>query len=157
VTDRSLTDEIRELDDAIREHEKLQRRYGPGTTLVERFRQVVQHYQESSVQTALVVQQFRDDLLVQFRAFSLVVDMVGSASTHSEKSARLRGLSELIEGSIDKLRRFEINDAKLWQFPDVFRSDYPTRAYLQRIHDLEDRIRELTADQTTEPMEGLPV
>jgi hypothetical protein len=155
--DHSLADELRDLDDAIREHEKLLRYYGPSDKLIDRFRQVVQHYQDSSIQTVLVVQQFRDDLLVQLRAFSLVVDMAGNASTHSEKAARLRGLSEMLETSIEKLRRFEMNDTKLWQFPDVFRSDYPTRAYLQRIHELEERIRELLADPPSQALEELPL
>jgi hypothetical protein len=75
--------------------------------------------------------------------------MTGSASTHGEKAARLRGLSEMIEGGIAKLREIHFEDMSLhrWFWPDVFRSDFPVRVYKQRIHELEDRIGQLEAEK----------
>ena len=147
----TVNEELRAIDDILQQHERLLRHYGPGDTLAERLKQVITHYQNGATRTVANVDQFRQDLLIQFRAFGLVVDMAGNASTHSEKNARLRGLAEMIATSVQQLREFKLDnfEVSLWSFPDLFRTDFPTRSYVQRIHTLEDEITTLRQQLAT--------
>jgi hypothetical protein len=70
--------------------------------------------------------------------------MTGNAGTHAEKNARLRGAIELLESAVEKLRHQHLEDLfSIYHWPDVFRSDYPTRSLMERIHDLERQLKEL--------------
>lgn len=94
---------------------------------------------------------FRDDCVNWLRAISIVVESIGNAGTHREKEARCRGAVEVIESAIRKLRDREF-DRHSWRFwmDDVFRSDYPTREFVRRIHDLEQELKVLKSDRKTE-------
>lgn len=147
--------EVADLFDVVKVLSEHQERQGHfySTRLPDVARSVIDHYRSLAVDALRRTKEFRDDVMIQLRALSLVVEMAGSASTHREKDARLRGVSELIEGAIGKLRkeRFEITSSACWgMFEDVFRSDYPTRELLGRIRELEAENRQLRAKAESE-------
>ncbi len=112
--------------------------------LPERLKEVLAWYHNRTVQTIDGVRQFRDDLLIYFRALSLTLEMTGNASTHREKAARLRGAIEVIEHACEKLRREQFEFHHFWRgWPDIFHSDYPQKEYLDRIHGLEQQVEDL--------------
>lgn len=84
----------------------------------------------------------RDDTQVWLRAVGIIATSIGNAGTHAEKNARLRGLIEMIESAIGSVRESRDRDNE-WgvRMPDIFRSDYPVREYVQRIHQLEHEIK----------------
>jgi hypothetical protein len=130
------------LQALVRAHEQEIRSQYAGD-LVEEIQHVLAHYQQTATNVVAQTKAFRDDLLVQLRALSLVIEMAGGAGTHREKDARLRGCADLIESTITRLRKLEFGLHRQWYWPDVFRSDYPVRQYVERIHELEAQVQAL--------------
>lgn len=64
---------------------------------------------------------------------------------HKEKNTLLKGLVRQIETSIRKVKENQNSFiANEWEsHPDLFASDYPIRAYLERIKDLENQVERL--------------
>lgn len=131
------------IEEVIKEHSDRLRCYYCGSD-IERISHVINSYHDDASGALEQIKSFRDDLLTYLRAIALVVDMAANASTHREKNARLRGMVELLESAIDKLRKasFEFTLNHRWASYDIFRSDYPTRHLVDRIHELEDELRE---------------
>jgi hypothetical protein len=148
---------LAQLEQLVRTHEE-EIGIGYGGTLQYRLSRVLAHYQRTAVEALAEAKAFRDDLLVEFRALVLVTEMAGNASTHREKDARLRGLVELLEGATRRLREHEFGLAHGYGYfwDSVFRSDYPTRHYVRRIHELEDEVKRLrgTTDAAQAPDES---
>jgi hypothetical protein len=144
--------DLDKLQALIREHEDTQGIRYCGE-LHEKLADVLAHYKEIATNSLDAINRFREDTIVQFRALSICVDMAGNAATHREKAARLRGLSEVIETSIQQMRKAKYDFQRAWfWFDDVFRSDLPTREMLQRIHELEEENKRLKGDASkTQP------
>jgi len=105
--------------------------------------EVIRHYQDIATDSLAGSKSFRDDMLTYMRALAMITEMAANAATHAEKNARLRGMIELIESTIQKLRDMEFNFQSChWRKPDVFRSDYPVLQYIRRIHELEHQIQD---------------
>lgn len=104
-------------------------------------------YHEIATEALREQKQFNDDLATYLRALVLVLDMTANASTHGEKNARLRGAIELLESAIGKVRdhQFGIAFCSRRFSSDVFRSDYPTRQFVDRIHQLEQELEQTKA------------
>lgn len=102
-------------------------------------------YEHTSTDALAGVKAFRDDAVSWLRALSMVAEMVGNGGTHAEKAARLRGMVEMIETIIGKLRdqQFDFN-SQYYRWPDLFHSDYPVRRYMERAHDAERQAKEAT-------------
>lgn len=132
------------IPDIIKEHSERLRCYHCGTD-EEKIAHIIQDYHDNAVRALNEVKYFRDDLQTYLRAVALVLDMVGNASSHREKNARLRGALELLESGIGRLREstFEFTLGCRLLSNDIFRSDYPTRQLLERIHALEDELKQL--------------
>jgi len=144
-----LTNELDMIDAVLRQHEQRLQRYEHGS-IFGRLQQVLSHYEEGTARTIAHVEQFKTDLMVQLRAWSLIVNMAGNAATHNEKNARLRGMSELLESAIGTLRDMSFeSEVHAWQFDDLFRSTFSSRVYVQRIHELEAEVKLLK-----EPLHG---
>lgn len=111
--------------------------------LPDRIAAILRDERETTVKALSGASRFRDDLLTYLRAMSMILTMTGNASTHAEKGARLRGAIELIESVIRTLQemRFEATYTN-WSHVDVFASDYPTRHYVERIHELERELED---------------
>lgn len=140
------------LDEIIKEHSERLRCYHCGTD-VEKIAHIVNDYHDTAVRAMSDVKEFRDDLQVYLRAIALVLDMTANASTHREKNARLRGACELLESAIGKLREssFEFMLGRHGMSADIFRSDYPTRHLVERIHTLEDALKAAAKNGNGEP------
>ena len=87
------------------------------------------------------------DLISHLRGMEIVVDMVGNASTHSEKNARLRGLAEVIQTAIKRATEFSYDFSwKHWgNYNDLFKSDFPMRDVMQQLHQKDAEIKRLEA------------
>lgn len=141
-TTETLADVVRKIDDIVIRYEQ-QNRVGYAGDLDWRVDQMIRHYQNIATNQLAGVKATRDDMLVWLRALAMVAEMAGNAGTHAEKNARLRGMVELIEAAIQKLREQEFNfQWSTWHMPDIFRSDYPVVQYIRRIHELEAQLRE---------------
>lgn len=138
-------DQLTRIDAAMRKIEN-EIRYFYRDSLDKRIEHAFAHHARQVENAAGHVQLFLTDLVVYLRAIALVADMVSHASTHSEKNARLRGLIEQIETAIQKVREsnFRFADDWYWSAPtDAFRSDYPTREYVQQLRDRDAEIKRL--------------
>lgn len=102
---------------------------------------IINDYRNSAERALQDAKDFRDEVLTYFAGLRIVADSITSASTHSEKNARMRGLIEVLESSSEKLRKlhFELTLGPPW--PDVFHSDYPTRQFVERIRELEGKVK----------------
>jgi hypothetical protein len=111
--------------------------------LLGQIRSVLGQYESRAELSLLSANDFREEVLRWLAGIVIVTDSVANASTHSEKNARLRGLVEVLESAREKLGKmhFDLQTGTMW--PDIFRSDYPTRHFLQRIRDLESEVKEL--------------
>lgn len=141
-----LSDELDVALSLVKEHQAKQKIYHCADTLAQRIRSVMDEYETTAAKALGVAKEFRDRIIIDLRALSMVLAMTDNASTHREKSARLRGATELIESAIRRLERlrFDISVCNHPQFDDVFASDFPTRHYVERIHELEAQVAQLT-------------
>lgn len=107
----------------------------------------LEHKEQKQIQR---LKRFQDDSLTYLRALSLIATSVGNAGTHSEKNARLRGMISLIESAIQSVRDgYEDLLTREWAAnPDLFRSDYPVRSYIEKINQLQDEIKSLKTNTT---------
>lgn len=135
---------LAEMEDLIREHQRKQSySQGFGST-AERAKAVFREYEDKATKALSDVKAFRDDMLTYFRALVLILHMTGEAGTHAEKAARLRGAIELLEQAIEQLRKKDLEMLfSMWRWPDLFRSDWPTRRLMERIHDQERELEDL--------------
>jgi hypothetical protein len=113
-----------------------------------RVRSVVERYHDLAVTQLREAKAFRDDMITWLRAIAIVAQQTASAGTHHEKDVAFRGLIATVNGAISKLRQeeFGIKPGQRSWFPyhDVFEADYPTRKLLDRIHELERQVKELS-------------
>jgi len=144
ITPAQAVDYLAEIENIIRDHNKKQSFTQGFGTPAERVRAICREYEDKAVRALSDVKQVRDDMLTFFRALALVLNMTGNAGTHAEKAARLRGAIELLESAIEKLRTQNFEDLfSVYRWPDLFRSDWPTRRLMEKIYDLEARNKEL--------------
>jgi hypothetical protein len=141
----------------VKEHQQTQRLYS-GHTLPDQLRGVLTEYQDVARNALSLSKDFRDRMVVNLKAMSIVLGMVASASTHREKDARLRGCIEITEKAVDQLlkEQFDIAVCQQPRFDcifDPFRSDFPTRHFVDRIHELEEQVESLRKNQKEVPLE----
>jgi len=144
---------LEKLDAVLDKHEsKIGGRYC--APIQDRFDFVIRSYKDTATQSLAASKSFRDDMLTYFRAMSMIVDMAANAGTHSEKNARLRGMSEIIEQAITKLRDQEFNFRRSWWHEkDIFRSDYPVRELMGQIHKLQNELAQLRGEKPAPEVE----
>ena len=108
------------------------------TPLARRIENLFDKYEQIAVRNVASSEAFRGDVLTFVKAWAMIVDMAASATTHSEKNARLRGMLELLESAAKKLHEMKFTmDLDWWRYDNVFASDYPTLHYVRRIQELE--------------------
>lgn len=147
---RELRNQFTEIGRMVNEFEKTagDHHYYGGDGLAKRLHRLISHYNMTAANALATTKSFRDDMLTWLRAMSLVGEMAGNAGTHAEKNARLRGMVELIESAIQKIQnqRMEFN-YRWWNHEDIFKSDYPVRQFVDRIHELERENESLKQQQ----------
>lgn len=147
----ALEAESGEIQAIIDEHQKWLKHYYAGSK-AEKIRLIIRQYHDVAAGQLAHTKDFRDQMVLQLQAMKIVADMVGNGGTHAEKDARLRGLIEVIGGAIQTLMRtrFDIADTHpFWGEEDLFRSDYPTRNLMRRIHELEAEVKRLGGGRDT--------
>lgn len=137
-----FTETIQKIDKVIRHYEG-----DAGVTCSgeypSRLRNLFLHYQQKAGNAIAKNKSVVEDCLVYFRSVAMLAESVGMAQTHNEKNARLRGLVELLESAIHKLRTHQEDELMHnWQYFSWHVSDYPYRAVLRN---LQQENRELKA------------
>ena len=144
--------ELAEVWAYVRSHERKQHVGHGGLSAAEDVRAVLREYEDKATRALSDVKRFRDDMVTFFRALALCLEMVGSAQTHGEKNARLRGAIELLESHLESLRRSDIDFLfSHFRWRDVFSADWPTRRLLDRIHELERELGEAKSARGCRP------
>lgn len=115
----------------------------------QRVETILRHHKSEATGALARAKLVRDDILVYFKALELTLSATEQASTHAEKNARLRGVIELLQQGVEKLRQTDFTEnTRSWFYDDVFRTDNPTRRYVERIHELEDEVKRLKHPET---------
>ena len=135
-----------QFDEVVQEAERSQRAGHTGDT-PQKLRGVLEDYRRWTRENIHRLKCFRDDVVVYLRAVGLIVDSIGNAGTHKEKNARIRGLIEHVEDAIQKLHneRADFEYPYCNRFPDLFRSDYSTRYFYDKLDEKDRAIDELKA------------
>lgn len=132
--------DVTRLNNLIEEHSKIQRYHRCGD-LPEMIRGIIDHYRQTATNALEASKRFNDDMVNYLRAMSMVLEMTGKASTHREKEARFRGCIELIESGIEKCRTRTFDLSNTWHGePDLFRSDFPVRHWMDKVRELEAEV-----------------
>lgn len=127
----------------IEQHEKSIHIYHAGDD-VEKVAQIVNHYERIAAESIGKRKQFIEDALVYFRSVVMITETVGMAGTHAEKSARLRGLVELLNSVIEKLKHEQTeNIMSNWQGFNWDFSTYPYQSVLQKFDEKKRENEEL--------------
>lgn len=142
LTERAIDKKV--IEDLLRPYEERMNVYR-GYDLPDKLQSVLRDLEDKAAQAVSGVKQFNEDMSVYLRAMIIVLDTAGSAPTHREKEARLRGAIEIIEGLLERLRQERCEFFHDFRWQDYFRSDYPTRVYINRIRELERKVKELEA------------
>lgn len=139
--------QLTRLQELLNEHEKLQHYHRGYGTLADQMRDCLNWYKRRQEQIIAGAKRLNDDMIVYLRALVLCAEMAGNGSTHSEKAARQRGLVSQIETTIQKLRdtSFKFDFDYYYSAPDVWRSDYPVRNYIERNNELQRELDETKA------------
>lgn len=136
--------QLAEVEELIKSHQEKTNHYQHFGSAAERVKAVLRQYEDKAVSALRDTKQFRDDMLTYFRALCIVLEMTGQAATHAEKNARLRGATELLEQMADRLRRTDLEIVfSHFYWRDAFASDWPTRRLMERIHELENELKEI--------------
>jgi hypothetical protein len=134
---------LAEIEKCIASHEATQSVVYHGSR-VERIKHLLGNYRQAAAAANQNLLDFKQDVQTWMRAIALLVDSAANAATHTEKNARLRGVVDLVESAIQRLRdNFRHFSDSWWQNPDIFRSDYPVKRYVERIRELEAKLAEL--------------
>lgn len=101
----------------------------------------------------------RDDMLVMLRSVVFVLEtVVGDHLSHFQKNERIRGAMGVLERHIQSLReeRFNFRGSVWRRDRDLFQWDEPERRLRDKVRELEQRIKVLTAAPNPEDQEGRP-
>lgn len=126
------------LDGYLKRHEE-SIHVGFSGGLFDRFASILNYYERHASDATAERKRMIEDTITYLRAFKMLTETIGMAGTHAEKAARLRGMVELLDSAIHKLRE-EQTDNVLNNWPH-FRwgafSDYPFYVYInKRLHEL---------------------
>lgn len=141
---------IEKLKTFIQRHEKSIHIFHAGD-IADKTAQVVNHYEHLAAEAVTKRKQFIEDALVYFRSVIMITETIGMAGTHAEKAARLRGLVELLNSVINKLKDEQTeNILSNWEFFSWDYSSYPYKSVLEKFSEskreneqLKKRIEEL--------------
>jgi len=145
------------LDKIINSNFELIRCYYPGNR-AEKIESIINYYKRKAEESLFSIRNFQQELIVWLRALAMVAEMAGNSSTHREKAARVRGMIEIIETCIEKATNMDINFSFLYfNWPNLWRSDYPVRKILQENHELKkeiDRLQNIKDNENEEVKNG---
>ena len=132
--EKETTDKLKSL---IESHEKSIHIYHAGDD-ADKVAQIIRHYERCAADAIGARKQMIEDTLVYFRSVVLITESIGLAGTHAEKAARLRGLIELLQSAITKLKQ-EKEESLLnnWSWYSWDFSTFPYENILRRFDELK--------------------
>lgn len=144
MTEITPEDQLIKIDEIIRQHEKVTHHSICGD-IFERLEFVISWYKRESADQITERKQLIEDSISYFKSIRMLCESVGMGTTHAEKEHRLRGLIQLLDVAIEKLRKEETDNLENnWPF---FRwgnrSDYPYRDILSKYDELKRENDEL--------------
>lgn len=127
-------------------------------SLANRVAKILGQYRSSEAEAKDALANFRQDVQNYLRALVIVIESATTHGTHHEKNVRLGGVIAQIESAISKLRdNFKHFDCGWGSNPDIFRSDFPVRRYVDRIKELEREVNDLkSTDQKQSSPKQIP-
>jgi len=128
-----LSEAVLKIDKVLKKYED-DIQYGFSGEYHTKIRNIISHFQQETAKAISTKKALVEDCVVYFRSVVMLAESVGMAETHAEKSARLRGLVQLLESAIVKLRNSQGDELMHnWQYFDFNISDYPYRAVLRNL------------------------
>jgi hypothetical protein len=138
-----------EIDRVLAEHEKtLGGWYHHDKSRQTRLHYMLAHHRDLAEKAVTKGRQLREKVAAEIRAIALVAEAVGDAGTHREKEARARVLTCICNTALDRLDGFDFEER--WEtsyWPELNRSEYPYRRYLDKIRELESQVEQLKAER----------
>lgn len=137
---------LQEIEKIIAEKEKEYGSYYSTDSLPNKLLRVLQSAERGSVSAIADKRKLIEDALVYFRSVAMISESIGMAGTHAEKASRLRGLIELLNSAIGKLRN-EQQESLLqnWESFSWSYSDYPYRKVLENYKALQIQNEQMKA------------
>lgn len=128
---------IEELQAIVARHNERQGCYR-AIGLPDQVASIIGEYERAATDAIAYSKRFGEDMLTWLRALACQLQIVGNGATHGEKAARLRGLVELVETAIQKVRESSVSYSYSYRHaPDLFTCDFPTRDLLRSLRETE--------------------
>lgn len=145
-----------ELIGIINKHQDSIKNYYHGN-VVDKVNHLLNHYKDIAAKEIEQRKSLIEDVLVYFRSVVMITETVGMAGTHAEKAARLRGLIELLNSTINKLRNSQTDHLLNnfgWYNWDY--SDYPYRSLIEKLSELKRQNEYFKAQLPEDKKSDLP-
>lgn len=152
---------IKKIKEVILRHEKSQHHYYAGDEADE-IQAIISSYESTAANAIDSNRQMTEDTLVYFRSVVMITESIGMAGTHAEKAARLRGLIELLNSAITKLKNKQSDEIlNNWRWMSWDYSTYPYQSILSKMEELKRENEQLKLQMAgpiskQEPKEQLP-
>lgn len=135
---KSLSEQNKRVEMILAQHKPI------GHTVSEKIENLIDRYKSIADNVNTNAIEFQREFEVWLRAQAMVVEMTGKAVSEDEKNARLRGLLELIEDAVGKLKKHQfdltLNDLNTVGF---CKTEFPVRELMRKNEKLEARCKEL--------------
>jgi hypothetical protein len=125
------------IEDVLNKHQEDIKNYYHGD-IGDKISHLLSHYKDIAAKEIGNRKSLIEDVLVYFRSVVMISESIGIAGTHAEKAARLRGLIELLNSAINKLRTSQeehLLSNFSWYSWDY--SDYPYRSLIEKLSELK--------------------
>lgn len=146
--EQTTIDNIKQI---INNHEKSLRHYRCGDE-AEKIASILNDYERTAASEIAKRKQLTEHTLVYFQSVAMLCESVGMASTHAEKSARLRGLIELLNSAIGKLREEQTDNLlENWRSFSWGFGTYPYQSIMRKYDELKQENEYLKAKLSPNP------
>jgi hypothetical protein len=136
--------ELKKVHEFVEAKQKEFRSYFSCGSLLDQVAHVVETAERGSRTAIADKRKLIEDALVYFRSVILIAESIGMAATHAEKAARLRGLIELLNSAISKLRNDQQEHLlQNWESFSWGYSDYPYHRILEKYSELERQNKQM--------------
>jgi hypothetical protein len=147
---------IEKINEVIKRHEKSLHCYRCGDE-AEKIASIINDYERTAASEIAKRKVLIEQTLVYFQSVGMLCETVGMASTHGEKSARLRGLIELLNSAIGKLREEQTeNLLENWRSFSWGFGTYPYQSIIRKYDELKQEnefLKSKLSSETPPPTE----
>lgn len=108
-------------------------KYHPFGTIVEQVASIINHYSSDAAKAIADKKDCIEKMKIYLQSMKMLAEGVGMASTYGEKAARLRGMIEVMNATINKLNNDHQDEIlSSWSYGLHSHSDFPYRDILQK-------------------------